>query len=214
MPDPKISMAVLLSGSGRTLQNFIDLSGAGRLRAEIAGVISSRSDAYGLERARRAGIPARVIDPRGFEDAGAFSRAITSVLSGWEPDLTVMAGFLSLYEIPPPFENRVMNIHPALLPAFGGKGYYGEKVHRAVLEYGCKVSGCTVHFANNRYDHGPIILQKSVRVEQSDDADSLAERVFGAERELYPLAVNLYADGRLRVTGRRVEITGLDAGAG
>ena len=198
----------MLSGSGRTLQNFIDLSKTGRLKADITGVISSRSDAYGLERARKAGIPACVVDPGRYDNSSDFSSAITSRISPWNPDLVVMAGFLSLYLIPPRLENRVMNIHPALLPAFGGKGCYGERVHRAVLEYGCKVSGCTVHFANNKYDHGPIILQKAVAVKQDDDVHSLAERVFEAEKELYPRAINLFAGQKLRIDGRVVKVLG------
>ncbi len=199
-------MAVLLSGGGRSLQNLIDLRAAGLLRADIAGVISSRVDAHGLERARLADIPACVIDPREHGNTESFSRTITSRLHDWDVDLTVMAGFLSLYRIPSEYENMVMNIHPALLPAFGGKGYYGDRVHRAVLEYGCRVSGCTVHFANNEYDHGPIILQKAVDVLRDDDPHSLAARVFEAEKELYPRAVNFYAEGRLEVRGRRVII--------
>lgn len=206
MSDAKIRMAVLLSGSGRTLQNFIDRSAAGRLAAGISGVISSRAGVRGLELAERAGIRTCVISRNSFRNTGEFSRKISETLHDWSPDLTVMAGFLSFFRIPDRLENRVMNIHPALLPAFGGKGYYGDRVHKAVLDYGCKVTGCTVHFANNKYDHGPIILQKAVPVRETDDAHCLAGRVFEAEKELYPEAVNLFAAGRLRVTGRKVNI--------
>ncbi len=200
-----LKTAVLLSGSGRTLQNFIDLSASGKLKTKVTGVISSRKEAYGLKRARNAGITACTINPKDFENIHSFSRAVTSKLSDWNAGLVAMAGFLSFYEIPPKFRNKVMNIHPALLPAFGGQGYYGERVHKAVIEYGCKVSGCTVHFANNKYDHGPIILQKAVNVLESDDTESLANRVFEVEKDLYPKAINLFAEDRLKVTGRRVE---------
>lgn len=199
-------MAVLLSGSGRTLQNFIKLSDSGYLKADVSGVISSRPDAYGVQRAKQAGIPNGVISPGKFDDTPSFSQAITAALSQWEPELIAMAGFLSFYEVPPQLTNKVMNIHPALLPAFGGKGYYGDKVHRAVLEYGCKISGCTVHFANNKYDHGPVILQKAVTVTETDDAHSLADKVFEIECQLYPQAINLFAEKRLKVSGRRVKI--------
>ncbi len=199
-------MAVLLSGSGRTLQNFIELSDSGYLKADVSGVISSRPDAYGVQRAKQAGIPNCVISPGKFDDTHSFSQTITAALSQWEPELIAMAGFLSFYKIPPQLTNKVMNIHPALLPAFGGKGYYGDKVHRAVLEYGCKISGCTVHFANNKYDHGPVILQKAVPVAETEDTHSLAAKVFEIECELYPQAINLFAEKRLKVSGRRVKI--------
>ncbi len=188
------------------MQNFIELSESGGLKAHIAGVISSRSDAYGLKRAHNNDIPCCTISPKKFGSVSSFSRSVTSKLSEWNAGLVAMAGFLSFYEIPPQLQNKVMNIHPALLPAFGGQGYYGERVHRAVLDYGCKVSGCTVHFANNKYDHGPIVLQKAIKVAGADDVRSLADKVFEIEKELYPAAINLFAEGRLRVAGRRVEI--------
>ncbi len=202
----KTKMAVLLSGSGRTLQNFIDLANAGKLQTEITGVISSNTKAYGLERAKNAGIPTRVINTVETGGIDSFSQKITAQVADWDADLVAMAGFLSFYKIPPEWENKVMNIHPALLPAFGGKGYYGDKVHQAVIDYGCKISGCTVHFANNKYDHGPIILQKPVPVKSSDDVHSLAERVFEAELEIYPKAINLFSERRLEIDGRVVKI--------
>ena len=121
-------------------------------------------------------------------------------------NLVALAGFLCFYLLPGRYMNRVMNIHPALLPAFGGKGFYGERVHKAVLEHGCKVSGCTVHFVDNVYDHGPIIVQKTVGVEEGDDAHSLADRVFEKELEAYPEAINLFAAGRLKVEGGVVRV--------
>jgi formyltetrahydrofolate-dependent phosphoribosylglycinamide formyltransferase len=201
-----IRMGVLLSGSGRTLQNFIDLSQAGLLKARVVKVISSRRDAYGAERARQHGIPTAIVRPRDFGGIEPFSDAITAELMAANVELVALAGFLSFYRIPECFAGRVMNIHPALLPSFGGTGFYGERVHQAVLDYGCKVSGCTVHFADNAYDHGPVIVQKTVPVEEEDDAHSLADRVFEKEKEAYPEAINLFAEGRLRIEGRRVRL--------
>lgn len=202
----KTRMAVLLSGGGRSLQNFIDLAAADELQAEIVKVVSSLSKAYGLERARAAGIATAVVRKKDHAGLGAFSQGLLAELDPAQPDLIVMAGFMCLWRIPARYEGRVMNIHPALLPSFGGKGYYGDRVHRAVLEYGCKVSGCTVHFADNEYDHGPIIVQKTVKVLEDDDEHTLAARVFEAEKRAYPEAVNLFAQGRLRIEGRRVRV--------
>jgi formyltetrahydrofolate-dependent phosphoribosylglycinamide formyltransferase len=205
MDDP-VRMAVLLSGRGRTLQNFLDLAEASRLRAKVVKVISSLPDAYGLTRARQAGVETDVVQKKDFDDTENFSRAITESLDECEPDLVTMAGFMCFYRIPEHYRFRIMNIHPALLPSFGGQGYYGERVHRAVLEHGCKVTGCTVHFADNVYDHGPIIVQKAIKVAEDDEPHSLAARVFEKEKEAYPEAINLFADGRLEVEGRRVRI--------
>jgi len=205
MHDP-IRLAVLISGGGTTLQNFIDRIADGRLRAEIGLVISSNPHAGGIDRAKRAGLPVEVV-PRGqFDSVAAFSRAIFDRCRAIEADLVTLAGFLKLLEIPPDFTNRVMNIHPALIPAFCGKGMYGLRVHKAVLDYGAKVSGCTVHFADNEYDHGPIILQRVVPVLDDDTPESLAARVFEQECEAYPEAIRLYAAGALEVVGRRVRV--------
>ena len=202
----RLKMAVLLSGSGRTLQNFLDLGASGQLEADVVQVISSRPDAYGLTRAQKAGIETAVVQRSDFEDTEGFSEAISRELDGSAPELVAMAGFMCFYRIPDRYHLRVMNIHPALLPAFGGKGFYGDKVHQAVLERGCKVTGCTVHFADNIYDHGPIIVQKPVRVREEDDVDSLADRVFEREKEAYPEAINLFALDRLKVEDRRVRV--------
>jgi len=197
---------VLISGGGRSLQNLIDRSRDGRLKARVVKVISSRSDAYGLVRAREAGMPASVVRRRDHPDAAAFSRAVTAEVDACDPDLIVLAGFMCFYTLPEAYKGRAINIHPALLPSFGGKGYYGERVHAAVLERGCKVSGCTVHFVDNVYDHGPIIVQRAVPVLEGDDAHALADRVFEQELEAMPEAINLYAEGRLRIEGGRVRI--------
>ena len=202
----KLRLGVLISGSGRTLQNFLDRSEAGTLSAEVVKVISNKRDAYGLQRAADHDVPATVVANADFQDNESFSQAITRELEEADVDLVAMAGFLSFYLIPDRMEGRVMNIHPALLPSFGGEGFYGDRVHRAVLDYGCKVTGCTVHFADNRYDNGPIIVQKAVNVKEGDDVHSLADRVFEQELEAYPAAINLFAADRLRIEGRVVRI--------
>ena len=203
---PTIRLAVLLSGSGRTLQNFLDLSAAGKLRAEVVKVVSSLSKAYGLVRAQEAGVATAVVRRKDFPDADSFSAAITRELDACRPDLVALAGFMCFYTIPAHYRGRVMNVHPALLPSFGGQGFYGDLVHRAVLDAGCKVSGCTVHLADNVYDHGPIIVQKAVPVEEGDDEHTLAARVFEKELEAYPEAINLFAEGRVRIEGQRVRV--------
>jgi len=198
-----LKLAVLLSGSGRTLQNFIDLIKEGRLPATIELVISSRADAGGIAKAQAADIPAKVITRKG-KSAEAFSQEITAALDRVNPDLICLAGYLSFYHIPKHYIGKIINIHPALLPAFGGHGMFGHHVHEAVIEAGCKFSGCTVHFADNEYDHGPIILQKVVPVLDDDTPDTLADRVFEQETLAYPEAIRLFAAGRLKVVGRRV----------
>lgn len=201
-----LNLAVLLSGSGRTLENVQQAILAGRLSARVVVVVSSKSEAYGLVRARQHGLDAVAVPRRDYPDLRAFNDAMHVVLARYSIDLVVLAGFLSLYQPPPALVGRVMNVHPALLPAFGGQGLYGDRVHRAVLESGVKLSGCTVHFADACYDHGPIILQAAVPVYDDDTVESLAARVFAVECELYPQALQLYAEDRLRIAGRRVRI--------
>ena len=201
-----LNLAVLLSGSGRTLENVQQAIMAGRLSARVAVVVSSKSEAYGLVRARQHGLDAVAVPRRNYPNLRAFNEAMNAVLAQYPIDLVVLAGFLSLYAPPPALVGRVMNIHPALLPAFGGKGLYGDRVHRAVLESGVKLSGCTVHFADACYDHGPIILQAAVPVEDDDTVEALAARVFAAECALYPQAIQLFAEDRLHLAGRRVRI--------
>jgi formyltetrahydrofolate-dependent phosphoribosylglycinamide formyltransferase len=203
-----LRIAVLLSGSGTTLQNLLERIVAGKLSAQIVLAISDRPDAFGLVRASRAGIRTAVVQRSTFGSRDAFSEAIFNQCRQAEAGLVCMAGFLQLLHIPDDFLGRVMNIHPALIPAFCGKGYYGSRVHEAVLEYGAKLSGCTVHFADNVYDHGPIILQRTVPVLPDDTAESLAARVFQKECEAYPDAIQLFAQGRLRLEGRKVHVDG------
>jgi formyltetrahydrofolate-dependent phosphoribosylglycinamide formyltransferase len=201
-----IRLAVLLSGSGTTLQNLIDRSADGRLAAHIVCVVSSNPQAYGLTRAANAGIPTFLVERKTCASREEFSRRIFDHCRRSAADLVCLGGFLQLLEIPADFENRVLNIHPALIPAFCGKGFHGRHVHEAVLEAGVKVSGCTVHFADNQYDHGPIVLQRVVPVLDSDTPETLAARVFAQECEVYPEAIDLFAQGRLHIEGRRVRI--------
>jgi len=173
------------------------------LRAVIATVVSSREDVAGVERSREAGLPTLVIERRGLTP-DAFQRELTQAVAG--ADLVCMAGFLSLWRIPDEFYGKVINIHPALLPEFGGAEMYGRRVHEAVLAAGKTISGCTVHFCDNQYDHGPIILQRTVPVLPDDTADALAGRVFEQECIAYPEAIRLFAAGRLRIDGQVVRI--------
>ena len=202
----RLKLAVLLSGSGTTLQNILDRSASGALPADVAVVVSSRKDAYGLVRAEKANVPAFAVPSRTHPDRQAHSAAVTEVLDRYGPDLIAMAGYMCFYHIPRQYEGRVMNIHPALIPAFCGKGLYGHVVHEKVLEYGARVAGCTVHFVDNQYDHGPIILQRVVPVLFSDTPESLAERVQAEERIGYPEAIRLFAEGRLVIEGRKVRV--------
>lgn len=199
-------IAVLISGGGTTLRNFIQEIDAGRLPVQIVLVISSSPTARGLQFAADAGISSAVVERKAFADQDDFSRAIFDRCREARTDLVVLGGFLKRVTIPADFANRVVNIHPALVPSFCGEGYYGHRVHEAVLEYGAKLSGCTVHFADNQYDHGPVILQKAVPVLDGDTPDTLAARVFEAECEAYPEALRLIAAGRVTVEGRRVRI--------
>lgn len=200
------SLAILLSGSGTTFQNLIDHIAEGSLSARVACVIASRANAYGLERAHMRDIPAVLVARKEYTDTKSFSHAVWSEIRKHHIDLVVMAGFMCLLEIPDDFENRVVNVHPGLIPAFCGKGMYGHHVHEAVIAYGAKISGCTVHFANAKYDEGPIIMQACVPVLDADTPDSLAERVQEKEREIYPQAIQLIAEGRVTVEGRCVRI--------
>jgi formyltetrahydrofolate-dependent phosphoribosylglycinamide formyltransferase len=201
-------LAVLASAGGTTLQNVLDQVSAGRLNAQVVLVISNNADARALERGRGAGIQTAVISRKEAGSREEFSRRIFDLCRQARVDLVCLAGFLQLIQVPGDFLGRVMNIHPALIPAFCGKGYYGHHVHEAVLAYGAKISGCTVHFADNEYDHGPIILQRPVPVLDDDTAETLAERVFTQECAAYPEAIRLFAEGRLHIEGRRVRIMG------
>jgi formyltetrahydrofolate-dependent phosphoribosylglycinamide formyltransferase len=188
-PPHPIQLAVLISGSGTTLQNFIDQIAAGNLNAKIQIVIASRPGILGIERAKNAGLNCQIIEKKNFVSETDFSRAIFDRCA--DVDLVCLAGWLSHLTIPPEFVGRVMNIHPALLPEFGGKGMYGLRVHQAVLDQGRKISGCTVHFVDDEYDHGPIILQRTCPILPDDTAATLAHRVFEEEKIAYPEAIRM-----------------------
>jgi formyltetrahydrofolate-dependent phosphoribosylglycinamide formyltransferase len=205
-PRRPLRLIVPISGGGTTLRNLIEQISAGRLDAEIRAVISSNPEAGGLKIARDAGISAQIIERRMFADSAEFSAALFQACRGAECDLVVLGGFLKFLAIPPDFENRVLNIHPSLIPAFCGRGFYGHRVHEAVLDYGAKLSGCTVHFVDHQYDHGPILLQRSVPVLATDSPATLAARVFAAECEAYPEALRLIAAGCVEIDGRKVRI--------
>jgi phosphoribosylglycinamide formyltransferase-1 len=201
-----IRLGVLISGSGTTLQNLFDRCADGRLAARVVCVVSSHAGAFGLERAARAGVPHTVVERRARASREEFSARVFDHCRRAGAELVCMAGFLQLLPIAADYRGRVLNIHPALIPAFCGKGMYGEHVHRAALEAGVKVSGCTVHFADDEYDHGPIVLQRVVPVLDDDTPATLAARVFEQEKEAYPEAIRLFAEGRLRLEGRRVRV--------
>ena len=177
-----LNMAVLLSGSGRTLDNFHERIVNGMLAAKIQVVVSNVENVLGLEKARKYGYPAFVAKT---------DDEINRILGGYQVDLVSLAGYLKLFRPDPQLAKKVINIHPALIPSFCGAGYYGHHVHEAVRKRGCMVSGCTVHFADSQYDHGPIILQKAVDLTYEDDPESIAAKVFAAECEAYPEAINL-----------------------
>lgn len=176
-----MKMAVLLSGSGRTLDNFHKRLHNGTLQGSIEVVVSNKSGALGLEKAHKFGYPAFYATD---------NDAINQILANYAIDLILLAGFLKLYTPPPSLAKSVLNIHPSLIPAFCGDGFYGMRVHRAVHARGVKVSGCTVHFANQEYDQGPIVVQKCVPLTDDDTPDDIAAKVFAAECEAFPEAIN------------------------
>lgn len=203
---PPLRIAVLISGTGRSLKNMLDRIESGRLNVEIRLVVASTPAARGLQFAEKATIPIAVLERKDSPSQGEYSREIFDHCRRAGVDLVALAGFIKRLTVPADFENRVVNIHPSLVPAFAGKGYYGHRVHEAVLEYGVKLSGCTVHFVDNEYDHGPVILQKAVPVLDGDTLDELEARVFAAECEAYPEALQLLAERRVVVEGRRVRV--------
>jgi phosphoribosylglycinamide formyltransferase-1 len=200
-------IVVLLSGNGSTLENLFEKIEKDELSAQIAAVISSREGVFGLERATKRNVPAIAVARKAFPDHESYNVALWEEIRKYKPDLIVLGGFMTLLTVPDDYLHRIMNVHPSLVPAFCGKGMFGHRVHEAVIEYGVRVSGVTVHFVDNEYDHGPIILQEPVPVFESDSPESLAQRVQAKERELYPRAVQLFATGRLKVHGRHVRVT-------
>lgn len=198
----KVRIAVLVSGGGTNLQTIIDSASTGDINGEIAVVISDRKNAYALERARKHGIKAVYIDRKNCAER------LMHELQDMKIELIVLAGYLTILdrEVVRAYDGRIINIHPSLIPAFCGKGFYGEKVHKAAVEYGVKVSGATVHFVDEGTDSGPIILQEPVPVFAEDTADKLAARVLEVEHRILPEAVRLFCEGRLRIEGRKVKV--------
>jgi phosphoribosylglycinamide formyltransferase 1 len=207
----KIPIAVLLSGSGTNLQAIIDAIEAGELDAEIRLVLSNRADAYGLLRAQKHGIPTAVLNHKDFSSREAFDDAVVARLRERGVDLVVLAGFMRLLSpvFVKAYSNRIMNIHPALLPAFPGLN-----VQQKAVDHGVRFSGCTVHFVNEECDEGPIIIQAVVTVLPDDTGDTLAARILEQEHRIYPRAIQLYADGRLKVIGRKVLVESLPKAGG
>lgn len=201
-----IRLAVLVSGGGTTLQNLIDLIHANKLTADIGVVIASRSGIAGIERAQKAGLKVVIVDRKQIGDQREFSRQVFAACDDAGAELICLAGWLTLLDLPAKYSGKVMNIHPSLLPSFGGKGLYGSKVHQAVINAGCKVSGCTVHFVDETYDTGPIILQRCVPVQVNDTPEALAARIFEEEKIAYPHAIELFRQNRLKIDGRRVVV--------
>ena len=206
MPNKDFKIAVLVSGGGTTLKNLIDLQSKNELDCSIELVVSSSPTAGGLKFADANDIVSRVVVRKDYENTISFSKAIFDQCRALEIDLVVMGGFLKRVQIPDDFVNRVINIHPSLIPSFCGKGNYGINVHTNVIKYGAKVSGCTVHFVDDQYDHGPIIAQVTVPVLETDNPKTLAARVFEAECKIYPKIINAIANGRVSVSDRLVSV--------
>jgi phosphoribosylglycinamide formyltransferase-1 len=202
----QVSLGVLVSGGGTNLQAIIDAIEAKRLDAAIRVVVSNRPDAFGLTRAKNHNIPAAVLDHKKFSGREAYDEALVAILKERGVELVVLAGFMRLLSpvLVQAYSNRIMNIHPALLPSFGG--LHGQK---QALEYGVRLAGCTVHFVNEECDQGPIIIQAVVPAYPDDTEESLSARILKQEHRIYPKAIQLYAEGRLRVVGRKVLVDGL-----
>jgi phosphoribosylglycinamide formyltransferase-1 len=203
-----VRLGLLVSGRGSNLQAIIDAIEGNSLSAEIAVVLSNKQDAAGLERARKHGAPAVWLDPKPFagrpDSREAYDRALLEVLQKHEVDLVLLAGYMKIVTavLVAAYENRMMNIHPSLLPSFPGLD-----VQKKAIEHGCKIAGCTVHFVTEGVDEGPIIIQAAVPILEGDTPDALAARILEQEHKVYPRAVQLYAEGRLRVEGRRVVVS-------
>lgn len=204
----KIKMAVLISGSGTNLQALIDAVEAGEINGEITLVISNRKDVYGLQRAKKHGIESVVLTKSAYGSCEKRDEVLLQILEEKEIDLIILAGYLAILPrtIIERYTNKIINIHPSLIPSFCGDGYYGERVHAAALERGVKITGATVHFVNEITDGGPIILQETVAVDFDDDVEKLQKKVLEVEHKLLPLAVKLFAEGKLEVIGNYVKI--------
>lgn len=202
------NIAVLVSGGGTNLQAIIDNIESGYIPAKISIVISSREKAYALERATKHNIRNIFCSPKKYDNSIDYSKKLISILEQYNPDLIVLAGFMTILSdsFIEKYENKIMNTHPSLLPAFGGKGYYGHHVHKAVLNYGVKVSGATIMFVTKEIDTGPIILQEAVNIYDDDNVESLQKRVLKVEHKLYPKAIKLFVEEKLKIEGRVVRV--------
>jgi len=201
-----LNLAILISGSGTTLQNIINKINDNALNARIQVVVCNSPDAYGIKRAEQNNIPTAIVQHKGHNQTETFSNTIIEEIEKYPVDLIILAGFLHLFKIPDSYSGKVMNIHPGLIPSFCGKGYYGHHVHKAAIDSGVKISGCTVHFVDNEYDRGPIIIQRTVHVDTDDTPDTLAQKVFKEECIAYPEAIRLFAEGKLKIEKRRVRV--------
>lgn len=203
-------LGVLVSGGGTNLQALLDAVAEGRLAAEIAVVISDRDGAFALSRAAGAGVPTAVLKTGDYPDRDAFSAAVAELLQSYGVELVVLAGWLKIFTAPmlSQYPYRIVNTHPALLPSFGGRGMYGRHVHEAVLAYGCKVSGCSVHYVNEEVDGGPVLEQVAVPVRDDDTPDSLQQRILVEEHRALVRSVQWICEGRVQVEGRHVTVRG------
>jgi phosphoribosylglycinamide formyltransferase-1 len=197
---------VLLSGSGTSLENLFEHIDSGDVPGEVVVVISSKADAFGLERARKRGIPAIAIPRKAHPDPDAFNDALHAELEKHDVEFIALLGFLSLFQLRGRYDGRTINVHPALIPAFSGTGFYGHHVYAAVFEAGVKLTGATVHFTDDEYDHGPILLQEAVPVLEDDSVETLSARVTAAERRMVPRAIRLFAEGRIEIKDGRARI--------
>lgn len=206
---PQLKIGILISGSGTNLQSIIDNVEKGQIDGKITVVISNKADAYGLERAKKHNISAVFVDQKDYEDSESYNEAVLKELKNCGVELVVLAGYLKILSrhFIETYRNRIINIHPSLIPSFCGKGYYGLKVHEAAVNYGVKVSGATVHFVDEEADSGPIIIQETVKVDYTDTPEKLQKKVLKIEHKILPLAVKLFCEGRLDVVGRKVEIS-------
>jgi phosphoribosylglycinamide formyltransferase-1 len=201
---------VFASGRGSNLGAILEAIDRGELDAQVKLVVSDRPEPGAFEIARRYHVPTCSLSPKSFPTESEYVDTLLKTLAEHDVDFIALAGYLKMIpaEVVRAYRSRIVNIHPALLPAFGGKGMYGRRVHEAVIEYGCKVTGVTVHVVDESYDTGPPVVQECVRVEEDDDAESLAARVLEVEHRVYPQALQLFAEGRVEIRGRRVRIRG------
>lgn len=205
---PPVKIGVLISGSGTNLQSLIDNIENGNINGRIAVVISNKKNAYGLERAKQKNIDAVYIRQKSYETFDEFNEAIIDELKAHGVDLVVLAGYLKILtsRFIEEYKNRIINIHPSLIPSFCGKGYYGIKVHEEVVNYGVKLSGATVHFVDEGADTGPIIIQEAVKVSYEDTAHTLQQKILKIEHKILPLAVKYYCQGKIQISGRKVKV--------